>query len=89
MLIFAFFHSATAIAVEMVILRWISSSSKSVMVFPSSTRKRRLVAPEANSIPEVSVVLPESPWPTTPTFRMSLLSYTFTKLAPWLLDRRF
>ena len=27
-----------------------------------------------NNNPAVSVVLPESPWPTTPTFRISLLS---------------
>src|ERR1035438_10727052 len=54
-------------AVEIVILRWISSSSKSVIVLPSSTRRRRLVAPAVNSNPAVSVVLPESPWPTTPT----------------------
>ena len=74
MLILVFFHSATAMAVEIVILRWISSSSKSVIVLPSSTRSRRLVAPEVNSNPAVSVVLPESPWPTTPTFRRSLLS---------------
>src|ERR1051325_6764389 len=79
-LILVFFHSATAMAVEIVILRWISSSSKSVIVLPSSTRVRRLVAPVVKSIPAVSVVLPESPWPTTPTFRMSLLSYTFTDL---------
>ena len=33
-----------------------------------------LVAPAVKSNPAVSVVLPESPWPTTPTFRMSLPS---------------
>ena len=63
-----------AMAVEMVILRWISSSSKSVIVLPSSTRSSRLEAPTVKSNPAVSVVLPESPWPTTPMFRMSLLS---------------
>jgi len=68
----------------MVILRAISSSSKSVMVLPSSTRRRRLLAPEVKSNPAVRVVFPESPWPTTPTFRMSLLSYTFTGYAPGL-----
>jgi hypothetical protein len=74
MLILIFFHSATAMAVEMLILRWISSSSKSVIVLPSSTRSNRFEAPAVNSNPAVSVVLPESPWPTTPTFRISLLS---------------
>ena len=68
------FPFATAMAVEILILRWISSSSKSVIVLPSSTRSRRLVAPAVNSNAAVSVVLPESPWPTTPTFRMSLVS---------------
>src|ERR1035437_683741 len=71
-------------AVEMVILREISSASKCVIVLPSSTRRRRLVAPAVNSNPAVSVVLPESPWPTTPTFRISLLSETFTELLPFL-----
>ena len=47
-------------AVEIVILREISSSSKSVIVLPSSTRRRRLVAPAVKSNPAVSVVLPES-----------------------------
>ena len=66
--------SATAMAVEMLTLRWTSSSSKSVMVLPSSTRNSLLVAPAVKSNPAVSVVLPESPWPTTPAFRMSLPS---------------
>ena len=61
-------------AVEIVIFAGTSSSSKSVIVLPSSTRVRRLVAPVANSNPAVSDVLPESPWPTNATFRMSLLS---------------
>src|SRR5579863_2363784 len=80
MLILFFFHSATATAVEMVILRAISSSSKSVIVLPSSTRRRRFVDPAVKSNPAVSDVFPESPWPTTPTFRMSLPSYVFTGL---------
>jgi len=41
-MILVFFHSATAMAVEIVILREISSSSKSVTVLPSSTRSSRL-----------------------------------------------
>ena len=73
-LILFLFHSAAAMAVEMVILRSISSSSKSVMVLPSSTRSSRLVAPAVKSSPAVKDVLPEWPWPTRPTFRMSLVS---------------
>ena len=73
-LIFFLFHSAAATAVEMVILRAISSSSKSVMVLPSSTRVRRLVAPVVNSRPAARDVFPECPWPTRATFRISLVS---------------
>ena len=73
-LILCLFHSAKASAVEMVILRWISSSSKSVTVLPSSTRVRRLVAPARNRIPAAREVLPELPCPVRPTLRISLPS---------------
>src|SRR6185295_9061571 len=77
-LIFFLFHSAAATLLEMVILRAISSSSKSVTVFPSSTRVRRLVAPPANKAPATREVFPECPCPTNATFRMSFVSYTLT-----------
>ena len=65
-LIFFRFHSAAATAVEIVILRAISSSSKSVIEAPSSTRARRLAAPVVYNSPEVKLVLPECPWPIKP-----------------------
>src|ERR1700683_299174 len=79
-LIFFFDHSANASAVEMVSLRWISSSSKSVMVVPSSTRVNRFVAPAVKRIPAASVVFPEWPWPISATFLTSVPSYIFTLL---------
>src|SRR6185312_16993798 len=77
-LIFFLFHSAAATPVEMVSLRATSSSSKSVIVLPSSTRVSRLVAPLANKAPATREVFPECPCPMSATFRMSFVSYTFT-----------
>jgi hypothetical protein len=68
------FHSRWARAVCSEILRSISSSSKSVVVVPSSTRPRRVTAPATKSIAEVREVLPESPCPMSATFRMSGVS---------------
>ena len=67
-------HSQWAIAVERLIFREISSASKSVVEFPSSTDPSRLMAPESNSIADVSEVLPEPPWPTRATLRMLAVS---------------
>ncbi len=61
MLIFFLFHSQWARAQLMLILRSISSSSQSVTVLPSSTRPRRLTAPESNKIADVREVLPAAP----------------------------
>src|SRR6476469_5247296 len=54
-----------------------SSSSKSVMVLPSSTLRWRSVAPAVNSIAEASDVFPLCPCPIKATFRMSELSKIF------------
>jgi len=37
-------------------------------------QNRNVVGRDFGVVPVVSVVLPESPWPTTPAFRMSLSS---------------
>src|SRR5437762_10644953 len=68
------FHSQYARAVLTEILRLISSGSKSVVVVPSSTLPRRLTAPVVKSIDSTSDVFPTPPWPTTPTFRILLIS---------------
>ena len=73
-LIFFFAHSTAATPVEIVILRAISSSSKSVIVLPSSTRVRRLVAPPVYKMLATREVLPECPCPTRATFRISRVS---------------
>ncbi len=58
----------------MLVLRAISSSSKSVTVVPSSTLPNRGTAPAQKSNDETSEVLPVSPWPITPRFRISSVS---------------
>ncbi len=71
------FHSAQATAVLMLIFRRISSSSKSVVVVPSSTRPSRVVAPAQNSRASVSVVLPAAPWATRAMLRIFAVSGRF------------
>ena len=68
----------------MEILRAISSSSQSVAVLPSATFPQRAVMPAVKSNDDTSCVLPVPPWPTMPTFRMSLVWYVFiqTSLCP-------
>ncbi len=60
-LILCFFHSTGANAVLSEIFRRISSSSKSVTVFPSETAPRRLIALPWKSTASVNVVFPELP----------------------------
>src|SRR5687767_13992790 len=67
------------------ILRLTSSGSKSVVVLPSSTRPRRLIAPVHSSNDSVSVVFPEPPWPTSATLRIFSGGKLFTRAAPWVL----
>src|SRR5260370_30598379 len=55
----------------------ISSSSQSVAVLPSATFVQRGVMPAVKSNDDTSCVLPVQPWPTMPTFRMSLVRYVF------------
>ena len=55
------FHSVKATAALMLIPRLISSSSKSVVVFPSSTRPRRVSTPVLKRIASVKEVLPSCP----------------------------
>jgi hypothetical protein len=69
-----FFHSRWQRAEEMLTLRTISSSSKSVTVVPWSTRPRRLTVPEENRREEVREVLPEEPCPMMPKLRISEIS---------------
>ena len=59
--ILCFRYSTAASAVLIVILRAISSSSKSVMVLPSSTRVKRLPLPDVKSSAATRDVLPECP----------------------------
>ena len=73
-LIFTPFHSTGAIASETLMPFLISSGSKSLTVLPSSTWPIRVVAPVVNSMASSSVVLPEPPWPTSRTLRMSFAS---------------
>src|SRR5258708_32148100 len=70
-------HSAQAIPVWMEILRAISSSSQSVVVVPSATLPKRGVTPAEYSNDDTSCVFPVPPWPTMPTFLMSLVGYIF------------
>lgn len=65
------FHSIGAIASETEIWRRCSSGSWSETVLPSSTVPIRVSAPEVKSIASSKVVLPEPPWPTNRTLRMS------------------
>ena len=65
-----FFHSAKARAARRLILRSISSGSKSVTVVPSSTRPSRFTAPASKSRAEASEVFPQPPCPTSATLRM-------------------
>ena len=55
-------------------LRAISSSSKSVTVFPWSTRPSRFTVPEEKRRADARDVLPEDPWPMIPTLRISEIS---------------
>jgi hypothetical protein len=73
---FVFCHGNPARAELIVNLRAASSSSKSVVVLPSSTFRCRSVAPAVNSIAEVKEVLPQWPCPIKATFRISELSKT-------------
>ena len=68
------FHSIGATESETEICRRCSSGSWSDTVLPSSTVPIRVIAPDANSIASSSVVLPEPPWPTSKTLRMSFAS---------------
>ena len=58
--------------------RLTSSGSKSVVVVPSSTRPRRLIAPAQNSSASASVVFPAPPWPTRATLRILADGKLFT-----------
>ena len=77
MLSFVFCHGQAATAEEMVILRATSSSSKSVMVLPSSTLRCRSVAPAVKSIAEARDVFPLCPCPMRATVLISDVSKTF------------
>src|SRR5882762_1542796 len=55
----------------------ISSSSQSVAVLPSATFPQRGVIPAVKSNDDTSCVFPVPPWPSMPTFRMSLVRYVF------------
>src|SRR5260370_41328789 len=63
----------------MEIFREISSSSQSVVVLPSAIFPQRGVMPAVKSNDDTSCVLPVPPWPTMPTFRMSLVRQLFIK----------
>ena len=63
-------HSAYATLDDSVCLRVTSSSSKSVIVVPSSTIPSRLTMPAPNSRADVNCVLPAPLWPTMATLRM-------------------
>jgi len=68
------FHSHGAVAALIEIFLLISSGSKSVVAFPSSTFPNLSRTPVLNSIASVTVVFPEPPWPSSPTFlRFSVL----------------
>ena len=71
------FHSEKATAALRLIPRLISSSSKSVVVFPSSMRPSRFIAPVSKRIASVKEVFPSCEWPTIPTFRICVISYSF------------
>src|SRR2546422_704875 len=68
------FQSRYAIEVLIEIFRLTSSGSKSVVVLPSSTLPRRVMAPAVNSRASTREVLPTPPWPTTPTLRIFPIS---------------
>src|ERR1700690_4023122 len=70
MLILWPWYSNAASASEAEIPRCVSSGSKSVVVVPSSTRPRRLIAPELYRSASASVVLPDPPCPTRATLRI-------------------
>src|SRR5438093_332755 len=63
--------------VDTEIRRRCSSSSKSAVAVPSSTRPSRLVTPVLNSKASVSEVLPAPLWPTRATLRMNSVAYSF------------
>src|SRR5699024_1994152 len=58
-------------------LRLISSLSKSLIVFPSSTLARRFVTPVTYAIASIIVVFPALPCPSTTTLRICFVSYIF------------
>src|SRR5256885_3855608 len=73
------------------LFRAISSSSKSVVVVPSATFPQRGVIPAVKSNDDTSCVFPVPPWPTMPTFLMSLVRYVFiqtSQSAPLVACRR-
>src|SRR6266403_6256808 len=73
------------------IFRVISSSSQSVVVLPSAIFPQRGVMPAVKSNDDTSWVLPVPPWPTMPTFLMSLVRYVFiqtSQSAPLVACRR-
>src|SRR6476620_3255030 len=63
-------HANGATASETEMLRFAASGSKSHTVVPSSTRPVRGIAPAVNSSASASVVLPDTPWPTSTTLRI-------------------
>ncbi len=63
-----------AIESETEMLLRCSSGSWSDTVLPSSTVPIRVIAPDVYSMASSSVVLPEPPWPTSKTLRMSFAS---------------
>src|SRR5437764_6745533 len=73
------FHSNGASASDTEICFAISSGSKSLTVFPSSTRPARLMTPAASESASVNEVLPVPPWPTSTTLRMWLIGNVFTQ----------
>ena len=69
-LILVLSHSACARLEDRECLRATASSSKSVVVVPSSTVPSRLTAPAAKSMAEMSWVFPHPLCPTMATFLM-------------------
>ncbi len=76
-LIFVPLHSTGASASETLICFLVSSGSKSVTVFPSSTVPILVTAPVAKRRASASTVFPVPPWPTSRTLRIALGSYVF------------
>ena len=68
------FHSIGAIERETEMPLRCSSGSWSLTVLPSSTTPMRVIAPAVYNMASSRVVLPDPPWPTSRTLRMSFAS---------------